>query len=44
MLLRITFRTVLGVQVKQQETDDRLLVSDYETGDFYGFNTTYFTK
>ena len=29
---------------KQHETDDRLLVSDYETGDFYGFNTTYFTK
>merc|ERR1719510_2416838 len=31
-------------KAKQHETDDRLLVSDYETGDFYGFNTTYFTN
>ena len=34
----------VGVQVKQHENEDRFLVSDYETSDFYGFNTTYLTR
>jgi hypothetical protein len=25
-------------------TEDRILVSDYETSDFFGFNTTYLNK